>query len=207
MYNIIATGSTGNAIIYYNTILVDCGIPFSYLKPYIHDIQIVLLTHVHKDHLNIQTLKRLAFERPALRIGCGVHLLEYLEGFKNVDVYDVGKLYDYGNFRISPVRLYHDVTNFGYRLFFDGKKILHCTDTSHLKGISAYNYDLYSLECNYDEETVFQIIKERESRGEFAHQRGAINSHLSEQQALDFYHKNKGEKSELIRLHESTTSL
>ena len=196
MYNILSTGSAGNAVIYFDSILIDCGVPFSLLKPYLHDLQIVLLTHVHGDHFNLSTLKKLAFERPTLRFGCGVHMVEFMEGFKNVDVYEPCKLYDYGSFRISPVKLYLDVPNIGFRIFKDGKRILHCTDTSHLKGIEAKNYDFYFLEANYNEDTVFDIIREKELRGEFSHQRGAINTHLSEQQALEFFYENKGEHSE-----------
>lgn len=207
MYNIIFTGSKGNSILYFNRIVVDIGVPFSSLKPYLYDIQIVLLTHVHGDHFNLGTLKKLAFERPSLRIGCGQHMVEYLEGFKNVDVYEPGKIYDYGSFKVSPIILYHDVPNFGYRLFQDDKKILHATDTVHMEGISAKGYNLYCLESNFDEETVYEIIREVESRGEYAHQKRAINSHLSFQQANDFFFKNKGENSVLVRLHESSTSL
>jgi len=207
MYNIINTGSKGNAVIYFDKILLDCGVPFSSLKPYLYDIQLVLLSHIHNDHFSLQTLKRLVFERPSLRIGCGQHMVEYLEEFKNVDVYEPGKIYDYGSFKVSPVILYHDVPNFGYRLFQDDEKILHATDTVHLEGISAKNYDLYCLESNYDAETVYEIIREKEARGEYAHQKGAINSHLSFQQANDFFFKNKGENSVLVRLHESSSSL
>lgn len=207
MFNILSTGSKGNALIYFDKILLDCGVPFSSLKPYLYDIQLVLLSHVHGDHFSLQTLKRLAFERPSLRIGCGQHMVEHLEGFKNIDIYEPGKIYDYGSFKVSPVKLYHDVLNFGYRIYLGNKKIFHATDTSHLEGISAKNYDLYCIEANYDEETIFDIIKEREARGEYAHQRGAINSHLSFQQTNDFFFKNKGENSVLVRLHESSTSL
>jgi L-ascorbate metabolism protein UlaG (beta-lactamase superfamily) len=207
MYNIISTGSKGNAIIYFGKILLDCGVPFSLLKPYLYDIQIVLLTHIHGDHFNFQTLKRLAFERPGLRFGCGQHMVEHLEGIKNIDIYESSKIYDYGSFKVSPVRLFHDVKNFGYRLYSGSERVFHATDSAHLEGISAKEYDLYCLESNYDAETVFDIIREREARGEYAHQRGAINSHLSFQQANDFFYKNKGENSKLIRLHESSTSL
>ena len=71
-YKIIATGSKGNAILYHNCILVDCGVPFTLLKPYYKDIKLVLLTHIHGDHFNIQTIKKLAFERPSIRFGCPI---------------------------------------------------------------------------------------------------------------------------------------
>jgi len=202
MHSIIASGSTGNSVVYHNSIMVDCGIPFNLLTRIINNLQLVLLTHKHSDHLNLSTIKKLAFERPSLRFGCCEWMVEHLEGIKNVDVYEIGKIYDYGQFQISPVKLYHDVENCGYRIFKDGTKIFHATDTCTLDGISAKEYDLYALEHNYDEETVWDNIKAIEDSGGFAHQRGAINSHLSEQQAKEFFFRNMKESSKLIRLHE-----
>jgi len=117
MYQVLATGSTGNAIIYHNTILVDCGVPYSILKPYIQNIQIVLLTHSHGDHINKSTLNKLASERPALRIGCCSWMSEHVAGIRNVDFYEIGQMYNYGSFSVSPIKLYHDVENCGYRFF------------------------------------------------------------------------------------------
>lgn len=207
LYNVIATGSSGNAVIYFDSILVDCGVPYALLKPYVKQIGLVLLTHSHKDHINHATLSRLANERPTLRIGCGEHMRDSVSMFKNVDIYKAGQMYDYGFISICPVALYHDVPNFGYRLFCGGKSIFHATDTAHLNGIVAKNYDLYAIEHNYNEDTIYDVIAEKEARGEFAHEKGSINTHLSEQQARDFIFNNKGENSQVIRLHESKTKL
>ena len=205
MYHIISTGSKGNAILYHKSILLDCGVPFSSIKPYLYDIQLVLLTHVHGDHYNDATIKRMILERPSVRIGyCNDWFT--IQG-RNIDRYELNQVYDYGIFQISPFRLYHDVPNCGYRIFKNETKIFHATDTSHLEGITAKGSDLYAIEHNYNEETVFETIHEIEERGGFAHQRGSINSHLSEQQANEFFLKNKKEESIIIRLHESSTSL
>lgn len=206
MYNILSSGSEGNAIIYFDAIMIDCGIPYSLTKPYVKDIQLILLTHKHGDHFNLSTIKKLAFERPSLRFGCGEFLAEYMKEIRNVDIYEPGKIYDYGPFKISPIILYHDVKNFGYRIFKDDKKIFHATDTFTLEGITAKNYDLYAIEANYDEETVYKIIEERQARGEYAHQKGSINSHLSRQQAQSFVLNNAGPNYEFIMLHQSKTS-
>lgn len=208
MYEILSSGSHGNAVLYHNSILLDCGISFQAIKPHIRDIQLLLLTHEHGDHINTNTVKRIATERPGLRIGCGEFMLPKLQGInpRNIDLYEAGKIYDYGEFKVSPITLYHDVKNFGYRIFKGNHKIIHATDTFTLRGISAKNYDLYALEANYDEDTVWEIIREQEARGEYAHQRGSINSHLSRQQAHNFFLSNKGEHSQLITLHHSKTS-
>lgn len=205
MFQVIGSGSTGNAVIYMNSILVDCGLPYSHIKPFEKQLQIVLLTHIHGDHFNLATIQRLSFERPALRFGCCEWLQEHLKGVRNVDVLEIGKIYDYGTFQVSPVKLYHDVPNCGYRILKDGKKILHATDTAHLEGITAKDYDLYAIESNYDEETVYRMIQMQQERGEFSHLKGSMNSHLSEQQARDFIFKNRGKNSQVLRLHESKT--
>ena len=204
MYQVLSSGSKGNCIIYHNTIAVDMGIPYSTIKQIQSSLQIVLLTHIHGDHFNISTIKKLAFERPALRFACGEFLAKYLEGIKNVDILESGKIYDYGQFKISPITLYHDVPNFGYRIFKGEHKTIHITDTAHLEKIEAKNYDLYAIESNYNEDTIFESIKNKQAKGEYAYQIGSIQTHLSEQQARDFIFKNRGEHSDVLRLHESS---
>ncbi len=204
MYRVISTGSKGNAVIYNDNILVDCGVSFAKLKQHIAKLQIVLLTHVHGDHLNITTLKRLQSERPTLRVGCCVWLSPMLSELNNIDVYDIGKTYNYGTLKVSPVKLYHDVENCGYRLFVGDYKIFHATDTAHLQGITAKGYDLYAVEANYDEEKAERALKIAEKTGEFCHARGSIETHLSTRQAWDFIQANKKETSEILELHQSS---
>ena len=89
MHNVIATGSNGNCVIYQDTIMVDCGVSFKLIEPYINDIQIVLLTHIHGDHQKLSTIKKLAFERPSLRFACGDFVAKELVGIKNVDIVNI----------------------------------------------------------------------------------------------------------------------
>lgn len=208
MHNILSTGSSGNCVIYHKTIVVDIGIPFSTIMPYLHDIQIVLLTHEHlSDHLNVATLDKLQFERPSLRIAFCEWMYKHVKHLKNLDILEVRKWFDYGNFKISPVKLYHDVLNCGFRIIKGEHKTFHATDTSHLNGIEAKDYDLYAIESNYNEETVFDNIERIEANGGFAYQKESVNTHLSEQQANDFYFRNKKESSQMIRLHESSNNI
>lgn len=200
--NVISSGSKGNAVLY-GSVLVDCGVSFSKLKPYIQQIQLVLLTHAHSDHLNVRTLQMLQKARPAVRIGCPEYLVSELSGLDNIDIYQVGVLYDYGRFQVSPVKLYHDKPNCGYRIFIEGKKILHCTDTATLEGITARGYDLYAIEHNYCEEYIQQAIEEAHAKGEYTHAYGNINTHLSIQQARAFIEANRKESSEVLELHKS----
>ena len=205
MYQVISSSSKGNAVLYHDSILVDCGVSFASILPHLNALKIILLTHEHSDHFKEATLKKIFFTRPGLRIVCGAWLAEKaLRITKNVDIIEIGKLYDYGTFQISAIKLYHDVPNCGYRIFKDGTKILHATDTATLDGIEAKGYDLYALEHNYNEETIFDTINQKRRNGEFSHELGSINSHLSEQQAQDFVFKNGTVKSKFIRLHQSS---
>ena len=201
---VISSGSEGNAVIYNNAIMVDCGVSFKALQEVKRSLKIVLLTHKHSDHLKIRTLQRLQAERPTLRVACGDFLLGELPCIKNIDVLQVGKIYDYGAFKVSPVKLYHDVPNFGWRIFLpNGQKIFHATDTVHLEGISAKGYDLYAIEHNYCEEYIQEAIEEARANGEYTHAYGNINTHLSIQQARAFIEANRKESSEVLELHKS----
>ena len=45
-YNIISSSSDGNAILINDKVLIDCGVSYNKLKPFIKDIKVILLTHL-----------------------------------------------------------------------------------------------------------------------------------------------------------------
>lgn len=204
-YNIISTGSQGNAVVVNNHILIDCGVTFKALKDVYKDLQIVLLTHIHTDHFNPKTLKRLATERPTLRFGCCEWLVGDLVNAgvdkKQIDVYEIGKIYDYKAFKVSPIKLYHNVPNCGYRLFIDGEKAIYATDTEHLQGITAKDYDLYMIEANYDKEELQERINAKLESGGYCYELNVASRHLSHEQASEWLMENMDEKSEYVFLH------
>jgi phosphoribosyl 1,2-cyclic phosphodiesterase len=201
--NVLASSSEGNCVIYHKSIAVDMGITYLMIKPFVYNLQLVLISHCHSDHLNSATIKKLTSERPTLRFGIGEYLLPYFEGTRNVDVLKAGLLYDYGTFQIRPVSLYHDVPNMGFKIYKNDYKIFHATDTKHLDGITAPDFDVYAIESNYDADTIQAVIDRKEDSGQYSYEKAAINSHLSEQAARDFIFKNKGLNYEVLRLHES----
>lgn len=204
-YNIISTGSHGNAVIINDFILVDCGVSFKELKDVYKDIKIVLLTHIHNDHFKKSTIKKLALERPTLRFACCEWLLLDLLSCEvpkhNIDVLEIDKVYNYGVFRVSPIRLYHDVPQCGYRLFIGDKKAIYATDTANLDGITAKGYDLYLIEGNYTEEDLRTRIKTKKEAGKYSYEMDASKRHLSKEQALEFLFENMGKHSEYVFLH------
>lgn len=204
-YNIISTGSQGNAVVLNDYILIDCGVPFKALKDVYRDLKIVLLTHEHYDHINRATIKRLAAERPTLRFACCQWLVPILVkcevAEQNIDVLEIGEIYDYRAFKVSPIKLYHDVENCGYRLFFGDKKAIYATDTQHLDGITAKGYDLYMIEANYTEEDLQRRIEAKKATGEFSYEQNCALRHLSHEQASQFLLENMRKDSEYVFLH------
>lgn len=206
-YNIIATGSTGNAVVVNDCILVDCGVSFKSLNKVYKDIKLVLLTHEHGDHFKAQTIKRLAQDRPTLRFGCCKWLVPKLlnagVNTVNIDVYEIGKMYDYRAFKVSPIKLYHDVPNAGYRVHFaDGGKMVYATDTAHMQGIKAKDYDLYLIEANYQEDELEERIIAKTAAGQYCYELNVANRHLSHEQASEWLMQNMSKNSEYCFLHQ-----
>lgn len=46
-YEIIGTGSGGNATVINSEILIDAGLPWAKIRPYAKTLKLVLLTHRH----------------------------------------------------------------------------------------------------------------------------------------------------------------
>ena len=205
-YKIISSCSTGNATIIRDNILIDCGVTFKRLEKYYRKLKIVLLTHIHRDHFNKTTIKKLAEERPTLRFACCNWLLEPLlkcgVSRRNIDVLEIGTKYNYKLFKVVPIKLYHDVPQCGYRVLFDDYKIIYMTDTKTVEGISAKNYDLYLIEGNYDEDEIEERITEKQKECKYVYEFRAKNTHLSKQQASEFLLNNMGENSEYVFMHQ-----
>lgn len=205
-YNIISTGSQGNAIVLNKIILLDCGVPFKALKEVYKDLKIVLLTHSHGDHFNKTTIRKLAAERPTLRFACckwlTVELLECGVSIHNIDSLEIGRIYDYKTFKVSPIKLYHDVDNAGWRVFQNAEKAIYMADTVTLEGISAKNYDLYLVEANYITEELEERIRSKETSGEYVYEYRVRNVHLSKEKADEWLLDNIGENSEAIYIHQ-----
>ena len=205
-FHVIATGSTGNAVIVNDFVLIDCGVSYKALEPYVRKLRLVLLTHIHGDHFRIPTIRNLAANRPKLRFAAPRWLTRplVLAGVKpeNIDILEAGTMYAYGLCNVIPVMLYHDVPNFGYKIHFGGKKVFYATDTGNLNGITAKHYDLYLIEANYGQNEIQARIDEKKESGEYIYERRVLEYHLSKEDCDNFIYKNIGPNSEYVYLHE-----
>ena len=208
-YNIIASGSTGNATIINGNILIDCGVSVKALRPYIRDLNLVLLTHEHGDHFRASTVRELHRQRPTLRFGCCEWMVKHLldAGVKPVviDVYEIqdDTCYIYRpDFSVRPVRLTHNVPNCGYVIVYGGYTLLYATDTGSMDGITEPGLDLYLIEGNHSEAEIAEIIAEKEADGEFCYESAAALNHLSKEKALEWLAQNMGPHSKFIFMHQ-----
>ena len=207
-YKIIATGSTGNAVLINDQILVDCGVTFKKIEPYLPQIRLILTTHRHSDHFKPSTVGMITKRRPAIRWGCCEWMVEPLieagVNRRQIDVYEPGYYYDYQDFRLKAVTLRHNVPNCGYKIhdLKTDERLFYATDTGDLDGIDAEDYDLYLIEANHSTEELTERIKEKLEAGEYTYEYAAAENHLSKEQAIDWIVKNAGPHSHIQFLHQ-----
>lgn len=202
---ILSSGSKGNAVVLGGTVLVDCGVSFRALEPYLDGLRLVLLTHIHGDHFKKATVARLGLERPGLRFGCGgwmvKPLLDCSVRADRITVLKSGREYIYPGCRVEPVPLRHDVPNYGYKLQLPAGSVFYATDTGTLEHVEAPGYDLYMVEANYQEDEIRERLAEKEASGQYAYERRAIENHLSRKQCDSFLARNMGPQSRYIYMH------
>lgn len=208
IYNIISSGSQGNAVVVNGSILIDCGVSFRDLKEVYKDLKLVLLTHIHGDHFNKTTIRKLAAERPTLRFACCSWLVSELlqcgVSVHNIDSLEIGRIYDYSAFKVSPVKLYHDVENAGWRVFMNAEKAIYMTDTATVQGISAKGYNLYLVEANYSENEIVERIKNKEEAGQYVYEYRVLKTHLSKEECDAWLLDNIDDNSEAVYIHQHT---
>lgn len=212
MYKIIESGSGGNAIIYHNEILVDLGVAYKTISPFLDTIKYLLLTHRHGDHYNISAILRLATDYPDIVIIGNADVIGDLEeyGLENIYVINSNEWYELGDYTIATADTYHDKPNVAYRIIkpiFEGDKyvkdykLFHATDLHDLFDIEAEGYDAYFVEFNHCENIINENIKKKRQRKVFAYERNAKQYHQSNQRAFKWLKKNDTANGLIVPLH------
>jgi L-ascorbate metabolism protein UlaG (beta-lactamase superfamily) len=111
----------------------------------IHDlpnIDLVLITHAHFDHLNRRTLRAVAEQQPIV-VPSGVHNLVHDLGFEHVHEMNWWDEWNYQDLKIifTPAkhwgaRVLHDSHRGygGYVIEYEGRRIYHCGDSAYFDG-------------------------------------------------------------------------
>lgn len=202
---ILATGSKGNAVLLGGSILIDCGVPFKTLEPYLYDISLVLLTHTHSDHFNESAIRKLHQRRPVLRFACCANVAPRLAQLVNpsrITLLTDRTVQVFSLCTVTPFSLIHDIENYGYVVTMSGKSALYATDTRYIP-ISAPGLDLYMVEANYTDEDIRQRIAVKTAAGKFSHESRVMDTHMSQDTAVRWLNDNADPyKSRIIFLHQ-----
>lgn len=212
LYNLIESGSSGNAIIYHDEILVDLGVAYKTISPFLDTIKYLLLTHRHGDHYNISAIIRLATNYPDIVIIGNHDVITDLEeyGIENTYVIDSNEWYELGDYTIASVDTFHDKPNIAYRiikpLFENDKyikdyKLFHATDLHDLFDVEAKGYDAYFIEFNHCENIIYENIVKKQRARVFAYENNAKQYHQSNQRAYKWLKKNNTANGLIVPLH------
>lgn len=217
--NVIATGSSGNAICIDDNIIIDIGIGYPRLEPYLMKCSAIFVTHRHGDHFKYNVLKRLYKKRPALVTN---------RTFLNSDTHDYlsTKVPELANpmskspimqvenwstnvtcrdgrtYHVETYKLAHDVENQGFIITNDqGEKLIHATDTSTMKYAPRDKYDWLLIEGNWDQDKFDEMLESDDINLQWR----AIRNirHLSVQDFEVFVRNNSHPTSRVHQLHAS----
>lgn len=212
-YKVIESSSKGNAYLVHNEILIDVGVSYSKLSPYLENIKIILLTHEHSDHFKSEVVSRIAMLHPHITFVCGSWFEDNLKRL-NVSNYIIKKIdgewLSLHGYFIYPVELYHGdrrgvIKNYGWRIIKDNHKTLHMTDTGSYEGIEAFEYNVLAIEANHQESAINADINRARENGEFVHGMLSRKYHASIEQADRFIELNANENTQVFYLHPSDT--
>lgn len=198
IYEIIASGSKGNCVII-NDVMIDCGISFKKINEYLYNIRVLLLTHIHSDHIKESTLRQIKKLFPKIKI-IGNYEVHQMFG---VDIVcNNNFLVKYLNYEFMPFLCEHDVLTYGYTWEYQGLNVIYATDTSSMKHAPNKKYDYIFIESNHDEKKLEIARQATTIKGYDPYLSG--KRHLSTQQAKGFYYSHRRSKESLfIELHKS----
>lgn len=203
-YKVIASGSNGNSVLI-GDVLVDCGISFKKVKPYMKYVKYLIITHIHSDHLKLNTYNKIRQLYP--HIVC----IGNWEVAQNV-VVDIisqnGKPVEHKGRAFVGIEVPHDVTTYAYTWEIDGGRVLYCTDASDITPVAEYlngdKINYFFLESNHDEKKVELIREDAYAKYGYDAYSGA-KRHLSTQVAKTFYYMNRVNRDSLwVELHKSS---
>jgi len=202
--NVIASGSSGNAVVIGN-ILIDCGIPYHMLKDSLYDIDFLLITHEHSDHVNKMTLNTIIRKFPNIKIYSNYRVARLDDSIVAINV-DYLPIY-LDDWEMYAIPVPHNVLTYAYVLLRDHLAILYATDLSDTESLEKFclarklKFDYLFLEANYDPDKLKAIGNEW--HGQYNPYVDSTARHLSTEQSLLFYARFKKEGCVYVQLHKS----
>ncbi|MEZ7740456.1 MBL fold metallo-hydrolase [Gemella sanguinis] len=207
-YTIVNSGSDGNCVVI-ERMMIDIGLSYKKISKYLHNIDIIFITHQHGDHVKKSTLKQIRKYHPKIKIMCSKQLKQFLKDddlitLKSGVQYNV-KLKD-TTITIEPFDCVHNVVTQGIVFKYNGEYGIYATDTNSLENSYKCNlgngvYDYFFIEANYDKYKLRAIDNDKYGYDVI---KGA-RRHLSKQDSYNFYLLNRRNvDSKYIQLHKSS---
>lgn len=194
---VVASGSSGNCVIV-DSIMFDVGVPLKNIKQYLLNINYLLITHVHSDHINAGTLKHIVQNYPNITVMANREVAKKFPSLVHKVIGPNERMLIDDDI-LETFWAPHSVDCLGYVITYkDDERLLYCTDVYSMKHCPDYLFDYILLESNYNN-TKLQAIQD-------SGYRQASNSlaHLSTQESKAFYYSHKRSiDSVYIELHKS----
>lgn len=207
-YEIICSGSKGNCVVI-NNVMVDCGTAYKNIKDKLYDVDYLLVTHRHGDHLGKRTYKKIREEFPNVVVIGNSDVSDAVDS--DIDyVVDAESVLDVGEYEFNTFKCIHDVPNQGYYWDWvdpessEKVAIIYATDTHDYRyAPRKKKFDYLFLESNHDTNKLNAIKYDSKKKyGYDAYGNGL--RHASTQICKGYYYMHrKSEDSELIELHKS----
>lgn len=165
---VIASGSQANCYRISDgetALLLDAGLPIRKINQALNfktaDLNGVLITHEHKDHCHaakdLQKLGVPIYATPETLKGAGIEIGHRTHEIAPKNDFVVGTI------KVLPFDTVHDTdspTGFLALSKLTGERLLYFTDTKYMK-YTFRNIQYILAECNYDEETIGESVKNR----------------------------------------------
>ena len=152
---VLASGSEGNSTFISSKehkILIDLGKNTKYIKEKLSEIEAIIISHTHKDHVSALKVFLNQFHPLVYVTKLQYADLDFLQNYDNVVFYD--ESLNVGDISIRSIKTSHDVTDSRNFLVKVGlEKLVYLTDTGYLnqKYFSLLkNCDYYLFESNHD---------------------------------------------------------
>ena len=215
--NIVSTGSVGNFNVIDGVIAIDCGVKRQMYIDHGSEVEHILISHEHGDHLNTSVFKWIMKTNPSMaRHGLHVNsstlakiakhapgVADHMESplIKAPDIREIPT--SKGTYTVETYALAHDVENQGFIITDPrGKTLIHATDTMTMEHAPSRKYDYLLIEGNWDEDTLVERLMSDDPGEAFRASRNL--RHQSVQACHQFIKNHSHEGSVAWQLHESS---
>lgn len=166
----LASGSKGNCIYFgsdQTKILIDAGISAKVIEQRlgeigvsISEIEAILITHEHTDH--IQGLRVLAYKREIPILAnqeTAKGIVEHFRACPKFKIFSTGETFEFADLEIHPFSIQHDTLDpVAYTIKMGPLKMGFCTDLGHVTSLvkaQLMNCDYLYIEANHEVEWVY----------------------------------------------------